>query len=66
MLTTKLALLALALVMPATVPSDDEGQGTAQPGANINDLQMGTYLLGPNFDASAMLGKVLVVEIGGG
>jgi hypothetical protein len=59
-------MLTLALAMPATTPTSGEGQGTAQPGANLDGLQMGTYLMGASFDSSEMLGKVLVVEIGGG
>ncbi|MDF1838448.1 MAG: hypothetical protein P1V35_11300 [Planctomycetota bacterium] len=59
-------LLALALAFPITQPASDEGQGTAEPGANLSGLNMGNHLLGPSFDSSDMRGKVLVVEIGGG
>jgi hypothetical protein len=63
MLTLKIAMLTLALAIPATIPISDEGQGTAQPDANVDGLQMGTYLMGAPLD---YVGKVLVVEIGGG
>ena len=66
MFTIKSAVLALALAIPASTLNIDEGQGTAEPGANLSGLNMGTYLLGASFDSSEMLGKVLVVEIGGG
>ena len=66
MLLFKSSLLALALIGPAFFATNDEGQGTAEPGANLSGLNMGSYLLGASFDSSEMLGKVLVVEIGGG
>lgn len=66
MLLFKSAVLALALAAPAALNINDEGQGTAQPGTHVSDLRMGTYLLGAAFDTEEMLGKVLVVEIGGG
>ncbi len=66
MFTLKAGLLALALALPALNPSVDEGQGTAQPGANLSGLNMGSFLLGASFDSEEMLGQVLVVEIGGG
>ena len=66
MLLLKSALLALTLSAPAIFSASDEGQGSAQPGTHVADLRMGTYLLGSPFDTDEMLGKVLVVEIGGG
>ena len=66
MILLKSAMLTLALAGSAFLASNDEGQGTAQPGTHVSDLRMGTYLLGPGFDTEEMLGKVLVVEIGGG
>ena len=66
MLITKTLLTVFALALPLAGIVRDEGQGTAQPGAHLDQLRMGNHLLGASFDSSAMLGKVVIVEIGGG
>ncbi len=57
--------LVAALPLAAAGLARDEGQGTAQPGSHTGQLNAGQHLLGPAFDASAMLGKVVLVKIGG-
>ena len=40
-----------------------EGQGTAAPGATVEDLNLGTYWYGVDVDKRAIIGKVVLVEI---
>jgi len=55
---TAVALMALPL-------GADEGQGTAAPGATVEDLNLGTYWYGVDVDKRALIGKVVLVEIWG-
>ena len=41
------------------------GQGTAAPGATVEDLNLGTYWYGVDVDKRALIGKVVLVEIYG-
>jgi hypothetical protein len=55
-----LAVTALAVPLHA-----DEGQGTADPKADIEDLSLGEYWYGAQIDKRDLLGKVVLVEIWG-
>ena len=55
---TVFALLALPL-------GADDGQGTAAPGATVDELNLGTYWFGVDVDKRALIGKVVLVEIWG-
>jgi len=63
MLTSCLLLASALLTLSA--PPVDEGQGVAQEGTVLSGLNAGRHISGVPFDKSAMLGKVVVVEIGG-
>ena len=57
-LVTLTAFLALPLAA-------DEGQGTAAPGATVDELNLGTYWYGVDVDKRDLIGKVVLVEIWG-
>ena len=62
-----LSLAALLLVGPAglssAAPAPD--QAKVESGATLAELQAGSHIFGPEFSADDMLGKVIVVNIGG-
>ncbi|QDU86175.1 hypothetical protein Pla163_33250 [Planctomycetes bacterium Pla163] len=62
--TTADVRTASALVVAFGFASD-EGQGTAEPGTRIEGLLPGTHVFGVSFDPAAVIGSVVVVEIGG-
>lgn len=53
---------ALSFANPAT---SDEGQGTAQPGSTLSQLQPGALVYGSPTNLDQYLGRVVVVNIGG-
>ena len=57
-IVTLTALLTLPLLA-------DEGQGTAAPGAKVEELNLGTYWYGVDVDKRDLIGKVVLVEIWG-
>jgi len=65
MLSSVPILLSSAFALATLTVAVDTGQGTAQPGSNLAQLQAGSHLLGTEFDPSAQLGRIVVVEIGG-
>ena len=65
MLKSVALLCASLLAWSFTVPAVDEGQGTAQPGSKVSQLRPGTHVAGPRLVPSSLLGKVVVVKIGG-
>lgn len=59
--------VGLALLVVTLCPLyGGEGQGTAQPGANLKQLSTGDLLFGGATEVEQLLGKVVVVNIGGG
>ncbi|NJN14329.1 MAG: hypothetical protein HC813_01390 [Planctomycetes bacterium] len=59
----KRTLLLLALVsLPAAA---DSGQGTAEPGARVEELRLGTHWQGPELAHEDLIGKVVLVELWG-
>ncbi|MEM7165164.1 MAG: hypothetical protein AAF581_06840 [Planctomycetota bacterium] len=65
LLPTLLLALAIAIV-GAPTPAFAEGQAQAAAGSRIADLQLGHVLFGPTEAPAELLGKVVVVNIGGG
>ena len=60
--TVALILGACLLSLPAHA---EQGQGTAEAGANIDGLNLGTYWYGAPIDKRDLIGKVVLVEIWG-
>jgi len=61
------SILALLLgVLLTTLPLHaEEGQGSADPSAAVEGLNLGTYWYGREIDKRALIGKVVLVEIWG-
>jgi hypothetical protein len=59
-----LGIFALVALAPLVLHAD-QGQGTADPNAEIKDLNLGTYWYGAAVDKKALFGKVVLVEIWG-
>lgn len=59
-----LGFIAAALLLTLPVAADD-GQGTAAPGATVDELNLGTYWYGVDVDKRDLIGKVVLVEIWG-
>ena len=66
MIAIKALSLSLAALLPLSWIAFDEGQGSAEPDSTIEQLRIGTYVMGSKFDKSDSLGRVVVLEIGGG
>lgn len=64
---TTLLLATLLIAGPAefSVAAPAPDQAKVEPGATLADLQAGNHVFGPEFKADDMLGKVIVVNIGG-
>ena len=60
-----LPIVALAVVL-GWGSAPDEGQGTAQPGANLAQLEAGKLIYGVDARPEDWRGQVVVVNIGGG
>ncbi len=59
-----LALIVGALLL--TVPAyAEQGQGTAEADARVDDLNIGTHWYGAEIDKRDLIGKVVLVEIWG-
>lgn len=61
--------LGIAFLLAAAGPLlvlAGEGQGTAEPGANLAQLDTGQLVYGAELVPEEWLGKVVVVNIGGG
>lgn len=55
-------LMAFSLALPRL----QADQAKVRPDSKLSELSQGTHLYGIPFDAEALLGKVVVVNIGGG
>ena len=65
-MTRSLLALFVAAALLSVLPAVRADQAKAEPGAKLDQLSKGTHIYGPKFDADALLGKVVVVNIGGG
>ena len=61
---TLLGIVSVVAVLALPLRADD-GQGTAAPGASVEELNLGTYWYGVDVDRRALIGKVVLVEIWG-
>lgn len=60
-----LAVIGIMAALTAAPLLAEEGQGTADPNAAIEDLNLGTYWYGASIDKRDLIGKVVLVEIWG-
>jgi hypothetical protein len=54
-----------AFLAPSPVTRVALDQATVKPGAHLDQLSAGRYVLGTKFDSQDHLGEVVVVNIGG-
>ena len=58
-------MAAAALALGAASAGAEQGQGTADPDANVAGLNLGTYWFGAEIDKRDLAGKVVLVELWG-
>ena len=58
--------ITTSVIAASSHPLRAEGRATARPGTRLEGLQLGQHLYGTAFDPQQHLGKVVVVNIGGG